>query len=202
MHACLLACSLAKEITAPQQYQRTPAVRCCCSILVLALMFSTGVLLQILVRCNSQLHSWHVMLHAAGGQPSTYSAVLSVCFISPCSLTRHHSSCIQQVRNTPALYNISPMFMPLAAQLTCCCGIMCFLQGCVLWKNWWPMLTGLMYVLVPMPYLFFGSAGDSYGYGSLASGCVVAAAAAGAATAAAASLAVMLAHVQRRWCCC
>jgi hypothetical protein len=94
------------------------------------------------------------------------------------------------------------MFMPLAAQLTCCCGIMCFLQGCVLWKNWWPMLTGLMYVLVPMPYLFFGSAGDSYGYGSLASGCVVAAAAAGAATAAAASLAVMLAHVQRRWCCC
>jgi hypothetical protein len=44
------------------------------------------------------------------------------------------------------------------------------LQGCVLWRNWWPMLTGLMYVLVPMPYLFFGSAGDSYGYGSLASG--------------------------------
>ena len=33
------------------------------------------------------------------------------------------------------------------------------------------MLTGIMYVLVPMPYLFFGSAGDSYGYGSLASGC-------------------------------
>jgi hypothetical protein len=44
------------------------------------------------------------------------------------------------------------------------------LQGCVLWRNWWPMLTGLMYVLVPMPYLFFGSGGDSYGYGSLASG--------------------------------
>lgn len=33
------------------------------------------------------------------------------------------------------------------------------------------MLTGLMYVLVPMPYLFFGSGGsDAYGYGSLASG--------------------------------
>jgi hypothetical protein len=40
----------------------------------------------------------------------------------------------------------------------------------VLWKNWWPLLTGLMYVLVPMPYLFFGSASDSGGYGSLASG--------------------------------
>lgn len=32
----------------------------------------------------------------------------------------------------------------------------------------WPMLTGIMYVLVPMPYLFFGSAGgDGYAiYGS------------------------------------
>jgi hypothetical protein len=49
--------------------------------------------------------------------------------------------------------------------------MLCILQGCVLWRNWWPMLTGLMYVLVPMPYLFFGSAGDSYGYGSMASGC-------------------------------
>lgn len=24
------------------------------------------------------------------------------------------------------------------------------------------MLTGIMYVLVPMPYLFFGSGGDGY----------------------------------------
>jgi hypothetical protein len=33
------------------------------------------------------------------------------------------------------------------------------------------MLTGLMYVLVPMPYLFFGGGDESYGYGSsLASG--------------------------------
>lgn len=49
-------------------------------------------------------------------------------------------------------------------------GVLLQILGCVLWRNWWPMLTGLMYVLVPMPYLFFGSAGDSYGYGSLASG--------------------------------
>ena len=42
----------------------------------------------------------------------------------------------------------------------------------MLYKNWWPMLTGIMYVLVPMPYLFFGGGGDSYGYGSsIASGC-------------------------------
>ena len=29
-------------------------------------------------------------------------------------------------------------------------------QGCALWHNWWPMLTAFVYVLVPMPYLFFG----------------------------------------------
>jgi hypothetical protein len=40
----------------------------------------------------------------------------------------------------------------------------------VLYRNWWPMLTGIMYVLVPMPYLFFGASQDSYGYGSIASG--------------------------------
>ena len=49
-------------------------------------------------------------------------------------------------------------------------------QGCVLWHNWWPLLTAFMYVLVPMPYLFFGSAsgGSSsiYGGSSLASGYV------------------------------
>eukprot|EP00879_Flechtneria_rotunda_P024361 GHRR01025820.1.p2 GENE.GHRR01025820.1~~GHRR01025820.1.p2 ORF type:complete len:118 (+),score=30.82 GHRR01025820.1:669-1022(+) len=50
-------------------------------------------------------------------------------------------------------------------------GVLLQILGCVLWRNWWPMLTGLMYVLVPMPYLFFGSgSGDTYGYGSLASG--------------------------------
>eukprot|EP00878_Enallax_costatus_P005620 GHUV01005894.1.p2 GENE.GHUV01005894.1~~GHUV01005894.1.p2 ORF type:complete len:132 (+),score=20.08 GHUV01005894.1:293-688(+) len=52
-------------------------------------------------------------------------------------------------------------------------GVLLQILGCVLWRNWWPMLTGLMYVLVPMPYLFFGSVGsDTYGLGSLASGWV------------------------------
>lgn len=46
---------------------------------------------------------------------------------------------------------------------------LCALQGCVLWHNWWPMLTGVMYVLVPMPYLFFRGGNDSYG-SELASG--------------------------------
>ena len=45
----------------------------------------------------------------------------------------------------------------------------------MLWHNWWPLLTAFMYVLVPMPYLFFGasSQGSSSAYGgsSLASGC-------------------------------
>ena len=45
-------------------------------------------------------------------------------------------------------------------------------QGCILWHNWWPMLTAFFYVLVPMPYLFFGASSSSaYGTSSLASGC-------------------------------
>eukprot|EP00250_Pteridium_aquilinum_P009260 c18549_g2_i1 orf=47-493(-) len=28
--------------------------------------------------------------------------------------------------------------------------------ACALYSNWWPMLTLIMYVLIPMPFLFFG----------------------------------------------
>ena len=34
-----------------------------------------------------------------------------------------------------------------------------FPQGCVLYSNYWPMLAGILYILVPMPYLFFNSSG-------------------------------------------
>lgn len=43
-------------------------------------------------------------------------------------------------------------------------GVLLQLLGCVLFHNWWPMLTGIMYILVPMPYVFFGSSGGSDGY--------------------------------------
>eukprot|EP01023_Acetabularia_acetabulum_P010094 TRINITY_DN1459_c0_g2_i1.p5 TRINITY_DN1459_c0_g2~~TRINITY_DN1459_c0_g2_i1.p5 ORF type:complete len:133 (-),score=22.96 TRINITY_DN1459_c0_g2_i1:373-771(-) len=38
------------------------------------------------------------------------------------------------------------------------------LLGCVIFDSWWPMLNALvLYVLVPMPYLFFGGGGgDGY----------------------------------------
>ncbi|CAI8614878.1 unnamed protein product [Vicia faba] len=29
-------------------------------------------------------------------------------------------------------------------------------KACAIYNNWWPMLSALMYVLVPMPCLFFG----------------------------------------------
>jgi hypothetical protein len=45
------------------------------------------------------------------------------------------------------------------------------LQGCILYHNWWPMLTGFMYVMVPMPYIFFGQGGDNYYGSTMASGC-------------------------------
>ncbi|CAA6673811.1 unnamed protein product [Spirodela intermedia] len=35
------------------------------------------------------------------------------------------------------------------------------LQACAVYKNWWPMLTVIMYVLLPMPLMFF-SASDAY----------------------------------------
>ncbi|KAL6779502.1 VPS55 [Auxenochlorella protothecoides x Auxenochlorella symbiontica] len=40
-------------------------------------------------------------------------------------------------------------------------GITLQFLGCLLWHNWWPMLTAFMYVLVPMPALFFGGAPGS-----------------------------------------
>ncbi|KAK9828361.1 hypothetical protein WJX74_010919 [Apatococcus lobatus] len=52
-------------------------------------------------------------------------------------------------------------------------GVLLQLLGCILWSNWWPMLTAFMYVLVPMPHLFFASGGSSSSsiYGSnMASG--------------------------------
>ncbi|KAJ7542720.1 hypothetical protein O6H91_09G008500 [Diphasiastrum complanatum] len=34
--------------------------------------------------------------------------------------------------------------------------------ACALYNNWWPMLTGLMYVLMPMPCLFFGGGSTDF----------------------------------------
>ena len=37
-------------------------------------------------------------------------------------------------------------------------------QACALYHNWWPLLTGVVYVLAPMPVLFLSGGGgaDSY----------------------------------------
>ncbi|XVE65234.1 hypothetical protein DITRI_Ditri07aG0164800 [Diplodiscus trichospermus] len=41
-------------------------------------------------------------------------------------------------------------------------GIVLQILACALYNNWWPMLTVIMYVLLPMPLLFFaGSNGSS-----------------------------------------
>ncbi|KAL9227707.1 hypothetical protein vseg_003361 [Gypsophila vaccaria] len=34
--------------------------------------------------------------------------------------------------------------------------------ACALYGNWWPMLSALMYVLVPMPCLFFGGGSTQF----------------------------------------
>ncbi|KAF9680851.1 hypothetical protein SADUNF_Sadunf06G0164300 [Salix dunnii] len=35
-------------------------------------------------------------------------------------------------------------------------------QACAIYNNWWPMLSALMYVLVPMPCLFFGGGSTQF----------------------------------------
>ncbi|KAI4315162.1 hypothetical protein L6164_028003 [Bauhinia variegata] len=41
-------------------------------------------------------------------------------------------------------------------------GIVLQILACALYNNWWPLLTAIMYVLLPMPLLFFaGSDGAS-----------------------------------------
>ncbi|XP_071724490.1 vacuolar protein sorting-associated protein 55 homolog [Rutidosis leptorrhynchoides] len=41
-------------------------------------------------------------------------------------------------------------------------GIVLLILACALYDNWWPMLSVIMYVLLPMPLLFFaGSDGSS-----------------------------------------
>jgi len=100
-------------------------------------MFSTGVLLQLLVRLQIPELYW--------------------------VLPNDHSPTAPHQPQRDTLCPSPPTSPPLPRSNT---------QGCVLYRNWWPMLTGIMYVLVPMPYLFFGGGGnDAYGYGSLASGC-------------------------------
>ncbi|OMO68440.1 Vacuolar protein sorting 55 [Corchorus olitorius] len=37
-----------------------------------------------------------------------------------------------------------------------------FIWACALYNNWWPMLSALMYVLVPMPCLFFGGGSTQF----------------------------------------
>ncbi|CAJ1928907.1 unnamed protein product [Sphenostylis stenocarpa] len=40
-------------------------------------------------------------------------------------------------------------------------GIVLQILACALYNNWWPMLSVLTYVLLPMPLLFFAGSSDS-----------------------------------------
>jgi len=41
-------------------------------------------------------------------------------------------------------------------------GFLLQILGCALYNNWWPMLTGLMYIMLPMPCLFFGGGSSDF----------------------------------------
>lgn len=50
------------------------------------------------------------------------------------------------------------MTVEVLAGLACMFSTSVLLQilACALYNNWWPMLAALMYIIVPMPCLFFG----------------------------------------------
>ena len=64
------------------------------------------------------------------------------------------------------------LLMALAAMVTL--ALLLQLLACVLYHNWWPALGLLVYVLIPMPYLFFGASdGSQQFYGDSGSDCWV-----------------------------
>jgi hypothetical protein len=103
-------------------------------------MFSTGVLLQLLVSVAREADTRRPPRTRGGRR-------------APCTLSHPRPPSFPSLPRPP---NTS--------------------QGCVLWRNWWPMLTALMYVLVPMPLLFFGpgsyGSNSSSSYGAVAGGWV------------------------------
>ncbi|XAR54849.1 hypothetical protein NMG60_11030161 [Bertholletia excelsa] len=51
-------------------------------------------------------------------------------------------------------------------------GIVLQILACALYDNWWPMLTAIMYVLLPMPLLFFAGSDTSSLFSESSSGWV------------------------------
>ncbi|PIN23135.1 Leptin receptor gene-related protein [Handroanthus impetiginosus] len=49
-------------------------------------------------------------------------------------------------------------------------GIVLQILACALYNNWWPMLTVLMYVIMPMPLIFFAGSDTSSLYSESTSG--------------------------------
>ncbi|XP_051152860.1 vacuolar protein sorting-associated protein 55 homolog [Andrographis paniculata] len=49
-------------------------------------------------------------------------------------------------------------------------GIVLQILACALYNNWWPMLTVLMYVVLPMPLIFFAGFDSSSLYSESSSG--------------------------------
>lgn len=52
-------------------------------------------------------------------------------------------------------------------------GVLFQVMGCAIWHNWWPALSGILYVLLPMPYVFFNTSSSSSSiYGDVSLGWV------------------------------
>ncbi|KAL5227047.1 hypothetical protein ABZP36_015312 [Zizania latifolia] len=58
--------------------------------------------------------------------------------------------------NMPATYRLAGLAFMFSTS------ILLQILACALYNNWWPMLAALMYVLVPMPCLFFGGGSTQF----------------------------------------
>ncbi|KAL4298078.1 hypothetical protein GQ457_12G011890 [Hibiscus cannabinus] len=60
------------------------------------------------------------------------------------------------------LYLFSGIFRLAGLAFMFSASILLQILACALYNNWWPMLSALMYVLVPMPCLFFGGGSTQF----------------------------------------
>nr|XP_048321507.1 vacuolar protein sorting-associated protein 55 homolog isoform X2 [Ziziphus jujuba var. spinosa] len=67
---------------------------------------------------------------------------------------------IEVMREIVALFLILAVLAGLAFMFSS--SILLQILACALYNNWWPMLSALMYVLVPMPCLFFGGGSTQF----------------------------------------
>jgi len=64
--------------------------------------------------------------------------------------------------NTSWFKSIPQYYIIIGLGATLAIGLVLNLLACILWGNWWPLITIVAYFLAPFPNLFFARCGESY----------------------------------------